>query len=119
MTKAELVAKLAEVASIKKKQAEQVLSTLVETIQGALAANQRIVLPGLGSFSSVMKKARTGRNPRTGKAIKIAAKKAVKFSAAGFVKKGLNTPGGFKVKKAAAKAKPAKKAPAKPAKKKK
>ena len=116
MTKAELVTKLAEVASIKKKQAEQVLSTLVETIQGALAASQRIVLPGLGSFSAVTKKARTGRNPRTGKAIKIAAKKAVKFSAAGTVKKGLNSPGGFKK---AAKGKAAKKAPAKAAKKKK
>jgi DNA-binding protein HU-beta len=118
MTKAELVTKLAEVASIKKKQAEHVLATVVETIKASLAGNQRIVFPGLGSFSAVAKKARTGRNPRTGAAIKIPAKKTVKFSAAGAVKKELNAPAG--AKKAAAKAKPAaKKAPAKAAKKKK
>jgi DNA-binding protein HU-beta len=117
MTKADLVAKLAEVADIKKKQAEQVLTTLVDTIKGSLAGNERIVLPGLGSFACVSKKARTGRNPRTGATIKIPAKKTVKFSTAGAVRKDLNSAGGAKKLLAKAKA-PVKKA-AKPAPKKK
>jgi DNA-binding protein HU-beta len=112
MTKAEMVTKLAEVASIQKKQAEKVLTALVDMIKAFLAKGERIALPGLGSFFAVAKKARTGRNPRTGAPLKIPAKKAVKFSAAGTVKKELNAPAGAK--------KPAaKKAPAKAAKKKK
>lgn len=105
-----MVAKLAEVASIQKKQAEKALTALVDMIKAFLAKGERIVLPGLGSFFAVAKKARTGRNPRTGTALKIPAKKAVK--------KDLNAPAG--AKKVAAKAKPAaKKARALAAKKKK
>ncbi len=92
MTKTELVAKLAEVTGIRKKQADQVLSMLVETINASLLKNERIALPGLGSFTCITRKARTGRNPRTGKEIKIPEKKAVKFSAAAAIGKGLNTP---------------------------
>ena len=117
MTKAEMVAKLAEIVDIQKKQAEKVLTELVGMIKDSLVKGERIVLTGLGSFSTTARKARTGRNPRTGAALKIPAKKAVKFSPAGPVKKEVNAPAG--AKKAAAKAKPAaKKAPAKGAKKK-
>ena len=92
MTKTELVAKLAEVTGIKKKQADHVLSMLVETINASLLKSERIALPGLGSFTCITRKARTGRNPRTGKEIKIPEKKAVKFSAAAAIGRGLNTP---------------------------
>ena len=102
MTKTELVAMLAHEAGIRKKQADQVLSALVDTIAASLSKKERIALPGLGSFTCVTRKARIGRNPRTGKEIKIPAKKAVKFSAASALGKGLNNPGG--PKKAAAKA---------------
>ncbi len=112
MTKTELVAKLAEVTGIKKKQADQVLSTLVETINASLLKNERIALPGLGSFTAITRKARIGRNPRTGKEIKIPEKKAVKFSVAAAIGKGLN-----QSKKAASKP-AAKKAPVKAGKKK-
>lgn len=112
MTKAELISKVAEAGKITKKQAEVIYSTFVDAIRGSLQKNERIALPGLGSFSSVQRKARTGRNPRTGAQIKIPARKAVKFSAASGLSQGLNG-------KKAAKPKPAaKKAPAKPAKKK-
>ena len=112
MTKAEMVAKLAEVANIQKKQAGQVLTELVGMIKASLVKGERIALVGLGSFSTKARKARTARNPRTGAALKIPAKTAVKFSAAGPVKKELNATAG--AKKAAAKAKPAaKKVPAK------
>ena len=96
MTKTELVAKLAQVAGIGKKQADQVLSALVDAIGTSLSKKERIALPGLGSFTCVTRKPRIGRNPRTGKEIKIPAKKAVKFSAASALGKGLNSPGGFK-----------------------
>jgi len=117
MTKAEMVAKLSEVASVRKKQAEKVLTELVGMIKASLVKGERIALTGLGSFSTTARKARTARNPRTGAALKVPARKAVKFSPAGPVKKEVNAPAG--AKKAAAKAKPAaKKAPAKGAKKK-
>lgn len=107
-----MVTKLAEAGKITKKQAEQIFSMFVSTITESLQKNERIALPGLGSFSCVQRKARTGRNPRTGAEIKIPARKAVKFSSSSVLSKGLAG------KKAAAKA-PAKKAAAKPAKKKK
>ncbi len=103
MTKAEMVAKLSQSAKITKKQAEQLFSTFVDMIKDSLTKNERIALPGLGSFSCVQRKARTGRNPRTGAEIKIPARKAVKFSTSSALAKGLNG------KKAPAKA-PAKKA---------
>lgn len=112
MTKAEFVAKLAEAGKTTQKQAEQMFSTFVETIQTSLQKAERIAISGLGSFSSVQRKARTGRNPRTGAAIKIPARKAVRFSASSTLRAGLNVP-----KKTPPKA-AAKKAPAKPAKKK-
>jgi DNA-binding protein HU-beta len=112
MTKVEFIAKLVEASKTTKKQAEQMFSTFVETIKTSLQKAERIAVPGLGSFSSVQRKARTGRNPRTGAAIKIPARKAVKFSASSTLSAGLNGP-----KKASAKP-AAKKAPAKPAKKK-
>jgi DNA-binding protein HU-beta len=102
MTKAELVVKLSEAGKITKKQAEQIFSTFVETIKTSLQKAERIALPGLGSFSSIQRKARTGRNPRTGAAIKIPARKAVKFSTARALSNALNG------KKAAAKAAPKK-----------
>ena len=112
MTKAELVVKLSEAGKITKKQAEQIFFTFVETIKTSLQKAERIALPGLGSFSSIQRKARTGRNPRTGAAIKIPARKAVKFSTASALSNALNK------KKAPAKAAP-KKTVAKATKKKK
>ena len=113
MTKTELVSKLAETGGIKKKQSEQILSALVDTIKSSLTNNERVILPGLGSFSCVMRSERTGRNPKTGVEIKIPARKAVKFSAAGAIRADLNVSAkkaakGAKGKAAAKKAAPAK-----------
>ena len=63
MTKAEMVAKLAEVVNIQKKQAEKVLTELVGMIKASLMKGERIALTGLGSFSTTARKARTARNP--------------------------------------------------------
>ena len=80
MTKDELVTKLAELGGITKKKADEILSVLADTVTESLQKGEKTVLPGIGSFSCVVKKARTGRNPRTGVEIKIPAKRAAKFS---------------------------------------
>ena len=82
MTKADLVAKMAGEAGITKAAAEKALRCLTNSIQGCVRRRQRIALPGLGSFSTSNRKARTGRNPRTGQTINIPAKTIPKFSAA-------------------------------------
>ncbi len=107
MTKTEFVTKLAETAKISKKQAGQVFATFVDTITGSLKKGDRIALPGLGSFSTVKREARKGRNPQTGAEIKIPARKAVKFSTSSVLAKDIN--GTRRAAKAAAKKAPAKK----------
>ena len=82
MTKAELVAHIAEESGVTKKAAGIALDTIVSTISDALAKNERIRVADLGSFSVVTRKARKGVNPRTGQPIKIPATKTAKFTAA-------------------------------------
>ena len=79
MTKAELVSKVAEMG-ITKKQAAANVETIIAAIEKALAKGEDVRLVGFGTFSVKKRKARTGRNPRTGKKLKIAAKKVPVFS---------------------------------------
>ena len=81
MTKAELVSVMAEEAGITKVAATSALDAYVATVAKELKKNGRIGLLGFGTFSVVKRKAREGRNPQTGKTIKIPAKKVVKFKA--------------------------------------
>jgi len=81
MTKADLIAKLAEKAKLKKTEAGKALDALTEAIQEALKGGGKVTLTGFGTFETVKRGARKGRNPRTGKEIKIPASKAVKFKA--------------------------------------
>ena len=80
MKKADLVAKIAEAAGITKKQGELALNAFINSTTEALKAGDKVTLVGFGSFSAVTRKARTGRNPQTGKPLKIAAKTSGKFS---------------------------------------
>ena len=84
MTKAELIAVMAEGAAVTKAAAAKALEALTG-VNGAVAKelkkNGKLGLVGFGTFSVVKRKAREGRNPQTGKKIKIAAKKVVKFKA--------------------------------------
>ena len=91
MNKADLIDAMAKAGEIKKTQAEKSLSALTDAIKTGLEKGERVVLPGIGSFSRVQKKARTGRNPRTGKEIAIPSRESVKFSPAASVKEQLNT----------------------------
>ena len=97
MTKADLVSTLAERGKITKKQAEDILTILVETIKESLQKGEKAILPGIGSFSCVDRKAKTGRNPRTGAEIAIPAKRAAKFSVSSALTDVLNRPGAAKI----------------------
>jgi DNA-binding protein HU-beta len=90
VNKAELVDKIAEQAGLNKAEAERALNAFIESIQGAVAADDKVTLPGFGSFSRSSRAARTGRNPRTGEPVQIAASKGVKFSAGAAFKSAVN-----------------------------
>ena len=81
MTKAELIAVMAEGAAITKAAAANALAAFEGAVSKELKKSGKLGLVGFGTFSAIKRKARTGRNPQTGKPIKIAAKKVVKFKA--------------------------------------
>ncbi|MGA2608945.1 MAG: HU family DNA-binding protein [Terriglobia bacterium] len=79
MTKSQIVAHLAEKAGIPKKTAAAVLAELVTVATKEAKSSGQFVVPGLGKAVKANRKARMGRNPQTGEAIKIPAKTVVKF----------------------------------------
>jgi DNA-binding protein HU-beta len=81
MNKTDLIDAIAAKADISKKDAEVALKATIESIEEALKNNEKVVLVGFGTFSVKERAARTGRNPSTGKTIKIAASKAPAFKA--------------------------------------
>jgi len=81
MNKAELIEAIANTTKATKADAGRALDATIEAVAKALKKGDRISLVGFGSFSVAKRAARTGRNPQTGKEIKIAAKKVVKFKA--------------------------------------
>jgi DNA-binding protein HU-beta len=80
MNKSDLVAKIAAGAGLTKVQAEKALDSFVQETTAAIKAGDKVTLVGFGTFSAVTRAARTGRNPATGKEIKIAAKTNGKFA---------------------------------------
>lgn len=80
MNKADLIDLVATVVG-KKKTAEDAINCVMDSIAGTLKKGGKVTLIGFGTFSVVKRAARTGRNPQTGKAIKIKAKKVPKFVA--------------------------------------
>jgi DNA-binding protein HU-beta len=81
MTKDELVEKIANDAAISKKEAAAALAAVTSGISDAMASGSGVTISGFGAFSVTQRAARTGRNPRTGEAIQIAASRGVKFKA--------------------------------------
>jgi DNA-binding protein HU-beta len=92
MNKAELIEAIANGSKLTKADAGRALDATIDAVAKALKKSDRVSLVGFGSFSVAKRAARLGRNPQTGKEIKIAAKKVVKFKAgtelAGSVNKG-------------------------------
>jgi DNA-binding protein HU-beta len=81
MNKAELIDAIASESGLSKADAKRALDGFINATTKALKSKDRVALVGFGSFSVSERAARKGRNPQTGKEIKIAAKKVVRFKA--------------------------------------
>ncbi len=80
MNKGDLVNEVVKVVG-KKKTASEVVNCVLDSIKASLKKGEKVTLIGFGTFSVAKRAARTGRNPQTGKSIKIKAKKVPKFTA--------------------------------------
>lgn len=81
MNKGDLIDKIAMDADITKAAAGSALNAFMDAVKATLAKGDKVTLVGFGTFSVSKRSARTGRNPQTGKEIKIAAKNVAKFKA--------------------------------------
>ena len=90
MNKTELIAAIAEQAEISKKDAEKALKAFVDVVTEQLKEGEKVQLVGFGTFEVSERVAREGRNPQTGKTMKIAACKAPKFKAGKALKDAVN-----------------------------
>lgn len=89
--KADIIEKVAEkVEGLSKKQAGEVFEAVIDAITGYLKKADRVQIPGFGSFAVSSRKARKGRNPKTGAAITIKASKSVRFRNGRELKEALN-----------------------------
>ena len=80
MNKQELISTVASKTNMSKSSVLNITDALFNTIEGALKKGQKVQLVGFGSWSKVRRKARTGRNPQTGKPLNISARNVAKFS---------------------------------------
>ena len=90
MNKAELVAAIAEKTGLSKKDAEAAVKAFVDVVSEELVKGGKVQLVGVGTFEVASRSARTGRNPQTGKEMKIKASKAPKFKAGKALKDAVN-----------------------------
>ena len=81
MNKGELVEEVAKKANVTQKDAAEILAALIDTIEKSVAKGKKITLVGFGTFERRERAARTGRNPQTGKELKIPARKVPAFTA--------------------------------------
>ncbi len=89
MTKAELIESVANNSNISKADASRAVDSVLSGITDALKNGEKVTLVGFGAFSVTERKARKGRNPRTGEEIDIAASKSPKFSAGKALKEAI------------------------------
>ncbi len=90
MNKNDLIESLAEEFELTRSYAHDLVDSIFQKITGAANQGEEVAIFGFGRFKVVERGARKGRNPRTGEAVKIAAKKVLKFEAAKAMKEGLN-----------------------------
>jgi DNA-binding protein HU-beta len=90
MNKSELVEAIAKKTDASNASVERMINAFIDTVTTSLTKGQAVQLVGFGSFGVTKRKARTGRNPRTGDAIKIAAAKVPRFSAGARLKAAVN-----------------------------
>jgi len=90
MNKSDLIDAMAEDAGVTKAAAKKALESFLGNVEGSLKKGNRVSLVGFGSWSVSRRAAREGRNPQTGKTIKIAAKNVVKFKAGSDLQSSVN-----------------------------
>jgi len=90
MTKADLIDSVASKADLPKQKAEEIVNGFFDDIVAALKNGDKVNISGFGTFSISQRKARTGRNPKTGETIQIASSRAAKFKAGKTLKDSLN-----------------------------
>ncbi len=90
MNKTELIEHIATSADISKAAAARALDAMVTAVKTTLKNNGSVAVAGFGTFSAGQRNARTGRNPRTGEAIRINAAKIPKFRAGKALKDAVN-----------------------------
>ena len=90
MNKSELSDAVADVANLSKADGARAVNAVIDSISSALRGGDSVSLVGFGTFSISRRKATTGRNPRTGETINIAASNVPKFKAGKALKDGVN-----------------------------
>ena len=92
MNKSELIDEVHSAATgdVDKKDVATVIDNLIDVVESAVARGDKVTVPGFGAWSRTERAARTGRNPRTGEPVQIAASKGVKFSAGASFKSAVN-----------------------------
>ena len=90
MKKADIISKIVEATNLKRAEADEAITSFLDSIKEGLKNGEKITIIGFGSFSVVERKARMGRNPQTGEEIEIPAKKTVKFNPAVKLKEEVN-----------------------------
>jgi DNA-binding protein HU-beta len=90
MTKAELIVSIARETKMSKASAEKTINAFTNSVMKALKKGDKLTLTGFGTFSVAKRRARKGRNPQTGKEIKIPANKVARFKAGKLLKSAVN-----------------------------
>ena len=90
MTKIDIINLVAEDTGLSKVKAEEAVETIIATIKGTLQQGDSIILRRFGSFQVRAKKARIGRNPKTGEEAPISARKVVRFKSGKHFKEAMN-----------------------------
>lgn len=93
MNKGELVEAIATRAGLDRRQAESALNAFVSAVTDTARRGEKVAILGFGTFNPAARGARTGRNPQTGAAVKIAASKTVRFAPGTALKTALNSKG--------------------------
>jgi DNA-binding protein HU-beta len=93
MNKGHLIEKVAKEAGISKVAADRAIDSVLAGVSDGLRRGERVTFVGFGTFSVSNRRARTGRNPQTGALIKIAAKKAVRFTTGKKLNQAINRGG--------------------------
>lgn len=91
MTKTELVASVSESSNLSKKDVQAVLDGFLAAIEHSLKKGEKVALTGFGTFETVKKEARIGRNPKTGEALEIPAKTSPRFSPGKTLREAINS----------------------------